>query len=435
MASTCSAYSRPALPPSGSGGVLDLQLVEHGRAFRVEAARHGPGARRHVPVPVLEGLPVRVEILDGDHGPHGTQPQGLSLRLPELPGEQLGVDRAAVHVAQRYPAPRQEPVKLDDPPDEVRVCLLPERFARLAEELVDERGDAVGHRVGVEQRIVERVPLPRAAEPDLQVVVLSVGTREDATHLVAEVPLDFEHERARAAPGIVRLPGEELPGERVHAGGRLAGADRPDDEQAGVESLLGDHEPGRPVALGGHGRMVQFADHERRRIVLRRDGPGREPAPVPAAGERLEPHPRDRDHDASGQEHGHAGREEVPEVDRPVQARIVMGDQVEVRVAARPGERREERAPGERRQGQPDEDERPRPHRSPTLPGGIDVAGATPGGRGGELCENTLAATPHRALGEGGRSRLGLIGPSGNGRAGHEAARHHRAGGWTERPA
>ena len=53
---------RPALPPSGSVAVLDLQLPKQGCAFRIEAARHGLGAGRHVPVPVLEGLPVRIEI-------------------------------------------------------------------------------------------------------------------------------------------------------------------------------------------------------------------------------------------------------------------------------------------------------------------------------------------------------------------------------------
>ena len=357
--------------------VFDLQLVEPRRAVQIEPAGHLGAAGRHVPAPVPERLLVVVEILGGDDGPHGAAPQRLGLRLPDLPGEQLRVHRAAVDVAERDPAPRQEPVKLDDPPDEVRVRLLPERFARLAEELVDERGDAVRHRVGVEQRIVERVPLPRAAEPDLQVVVLPVRLAEDAPDLVAEISLDLEHERARAAAGIVRLPGEKLPGERVHAGGGLAGADGADDEDAGVESLLGDDEPGGAIALGRDRGVVQFADDERGRVVVCRGGPCREPAPVAPAGERLKPDPRDREHDRAGEKHGHAGREEVPDVERPVQARIVVGDQVEVRVAAGTGERREERAPGEGRKCHPDEDERPRPHRSVNLPVGILGAGAT----------------------------------------------------------
>ena len=55
----------------------------------------------------------------------------------------------------------------------------------------------------------------------------------------------------------------------------------PDDEQAGVEPLLGDHEPGGPLALRGHGRVVQFADDERGRVVVRRT------RAMPAACRRL----------------------------------------------------------------------------------------------------------------------------------------------------
>ena len=178
------------LAPGGAGDrlgpALDLQLREQRSEFRVEAASHPARARRHVPVPVLEGLLVRREILGGDDGPHRTQPQGLLLRLLDLLREELRVHSAAVDVPERDPAPRQEPVKLDDPAHEIRVCLLPERFAGLAEELVDEGGHAVGHRVGVQVRIVERVPLPRAPEPDLEVVVLPSRVAQDAADLVTE---------------------------------------------------------------------------------------------------------------------------------------------------------------------------------------------------------------------------------------------------------
>ena len=52
----------------------------------------------------------------------------------------------------------------------------------------------------------------------------------------------------------------------------------------------------------------------------------------------------------------------------------------------------------------------------------------------GRGCASTLAAMPYRAFGEGGRSRHDRCGPSGNGRAGREAGRHHRASGCTESP-
>ena len=75
------------------------------------------------------------------------------------------------------------------------IGLLPERFAALAEELVDEGGDAVGERVGVEQRIVERVPLQRAVEPDLEVVAAAPGVVEDPPHAVAEAGISLRKSR------------------------------------------------------------------------------------------------------------------------------------------------------------------------------------------------------------------------------------------------
>ena len=147
--------------------------------------------------------------------------------------------------------------------------MLPERFSALAEELVDQGCDAVGERVGVEERIVERVPLPGAVEADLQVVVHASGLREDPPHVAAEVALDLEHQGTRPARGPVGLPGEELLGERIHAGRGLAGADGPDDEDAGVEPHLGNEEPGGSLALARNGGMVELADHDRRCRIAR----------------------------------------------------------------------------------------------------------------------------------------------------------------------
>ena len=99
-----------------------------------------------------------------------------------------------------------------DPAHEIRKGLLAERFSALAEELVDEGGDAVGERVGVEQRIVERVPLQRAVEPDLEVVATAPGVVEDAAHAVAEAAISLRKSRwyndlatpygLRVSPGV-----------------------------------------------------------------------------------------------------------------------------------------------------------------------------------------------------------------------------------------
>ena len=87
----------------------------------------------------------------------------------------------------------------------------------------------------------------------------------------------------------------------------------------------------------------------------------------------------------------------------PNLAPITASQQVEVGVVAHCAERRVERPAAGGPESGPDDDERGRPHRPRPLPGGTAAAGATPGGRGAS-CENTLAATPYRALGEGGRS-------------------------------
>ena len=63
------------------------------------------------------------------------------------------------------------------------------------------------------------------------------------------------------------------------------------------------------------------------------------------------------------------------------------------------------------------------------FPRGISGAGATP--EAVASCENTLASTPHRAFGEGGCSRHGPCGPSGNGRAGRMAGGRCVRGGCT----
>ena len=333
------------------------------------------------------------EVRVGDHGALRTHPVGHRLGLPDLVGEQLRVHGAAVDVPERDPPARQEPVKLDDPPDEVRVRLLPERFSTLAEKLVDEGSHPVGQRVGVEERIVERVPLPRSAEPDFEVVVSPTRVPEDAPDLMAEVSFDFEHERARAAVGIVGPPVKQLAGERVHAGRGLAGADGPDDEHAGVESLLGNDEPRRPLARAGGGGMVQLPDDERWLVVLGRRGPLGQPAPADDPHERLKPDPPDREAEVSGEDDGRGRCRVVPDADRGVDARIVVGDQVEVGVLAQAGERRADGAPGRRADGRRDDDERAEFHREVNLPVGIDGAVATPRDRG-QGCANTPAPEP-----------------------------------------
>ena len=118
--------------------------------------------------------------------------QGVALDVPEYGKSPNSIYITVyVYTKEHYCTSMDEPVQFDNPAHEVRVGLLPKRLAALAEELVDQGGDAVGERVGVEQRIVERVPLPRAVEPDLEVVVRAAGVLEDPPHAVAEARLSL----------------------------------------------------------------------------------------------------------------------------------------------------------------------------------------------------------------------------------------------------
>ena len=116
--------------------------------------------------------------------------------------------------------------------------------------------------------------------------------------------------------------------------------------------------------------MVQLADHERGRLVGGRSGPLGQPAPPPGPEERLEPDPPDRQRERAREHDQDGGPRVVPDAERVVQARIVPGDQVEVRVRARGRERRLERLGTGCADGRTDDGEGTRLHRPDTLPGG-----------------------------------------------------------------
>ena len=139
--------------------------------------------------------------------------QGVALDVPEYGKSPNSLYiNVYVYTKEHYCTSMDAPVQFDDPAHEVRVGLLPERFATLAEELVDQGRDAVGERIGVEQRIVEWVPLPGTAEADLQVVVPAAGLLEDPPHVVAEAAISLRKSRwnndlstrygLRVSPGV-----------------------------------------------------------------------------------------------------------------------------------------------------------------------------------------------------------------------------------------
>ena len=246
--------------------VMGLADAEPGEAI-LHLGRPGRDGASAALVPLdvgqVRGVIGEALVVDGDGRFRG----GRFLQAGVLPGllnaflQKLGVDGTVIHVAEGDPMTGQRPVKLDDPADEVGAGLLPEGLLAGPEELVEQRGDAVGQRVGIHVRR-EGVPLPAAAEPDLQVVAPASRLVEDLPDLVAEVAFDFKHQAGRAFRLVVRLPAEQLPGEGMHAGRRLAGADRAEDGEPGVEPPLVEGEPLGPVNLSRLCGVMQFPNDE-----------------------------------------------------------------------------------------------------------------------------------------------------------------------------
>ena len=187
--------------------------------------------------------------------------------LLDLGGEELRVDGAAVDLLQRHPPFRERPVKLDDPAHQIGIGLLPEGFFALAKKLIEKTRNGVGQRVGIEPPGRERVPLPAALHAQFDVVFLPPRIGQDPADVVTEIPFDFEHQRSRPLQGILRLPGEELTGERVHASRSLPGPDGPEDRHASVQSPLRDGEPGGIENLPCLDRVMDLPNDDGRGLL------------------------------------------------------------------------------------------------------------------------------------------------------------------------
>ena len=162
---------------------VGVQVVEHGRiGVRPEAVgarrvRYKPdgGQREHCRLVVAN-----LTRVDGDPlvAPVGRK----CLCFCNLRREQFLVDGAVIHVSQRHPSGRgaavlgvgQDAVQLDDPADEIRVRLLPERFFAFAEQLIEKGRHGIGKRVRIEPRRAQRVPRQSAIEGQLDVVAFAV---------------------------------------------------------------------------------------------------------------------------------------------------------------------------------------------------------------------------------------------------------------------
>jgi hypothetical protein len=68
-----------------------------------------------------------------------------------------------------------DPTQEDDELQQIGVRLLPERFLRLAQQVVEQRGDRIGHCIRIEI-VVQGVVADAAVDADLHVVRLATGT-------------------------------------------------------------------------------------------------------------------------------------------------------------------------------------------------------------------------------------------------------------------
>ena len=135
--------------------------------------------------------------------PRIRQVRRVGLRLLDLLGEQRLVDGAVVHVSQRHPSAGQHAVQLDDPPDQIRVGLLPERFFALPEELIQEGRRPCTRASTNRARWHSRDSTSAGRQgTQLDVVVGAAQLGEHPADVVANIALHFKDERGGAPLGI-----------------------------------------------------------------------------------------------------------------------------------------------------------------------------------------------------------------------------------------
>ena len=157
---------------------------------------------------------------------------------------------------------------------------------------------------------------------------------------MAEIAFDFQDQASRPALGIDRLPGQNLLGERVHAGRGLAGPHSSENGNSGIEAPLRDNEPGGVGDFDGFDRVVNLPDNDARPgVFVGRQGPGGQQFEGgQIAAHVLKPDPPDRDKNKPADNDCDGGRGIVPADDPAVEVGGVIEHQVEHRIVAGQGE-------------------------------------------------------------------------------------------------
>jgi hypothetical protein len=190
-------------------------------------------------------------------------PRGLSSPLIGRNGALVDIEKSHVIVGDL--------VKQNDELHEVCIRLLPEGFFPLAEQIVQERGDAVCQRVGIEV-VVQWVVAVLGIEADFDVILCTAMPGENLLHLMAEVAFYFENQSADLFVAILGFIGDKLLDKRIHATTGLAGANCADDGNSGEKPALRDREPAGCFRWYGPAWVVDLADNEKHVLPLARIG-------------------------------------------------------------------------------------------------------------------------------------------------------------------
>src|SRR5258708_15836636 len=169
------------------------------------------------------------------------EPENDVLGLREAVLEERRRDRALVDIEEGNVVVRGL-MKKDDELHEVGVGLLPEGLLATAKEIVEERGNVVRERVGVEI-VVKRVVAVLGIETDFDVIVGELVTREDVFYLAAKIAFHLQNQTADTFLFVRRFVSQNLLRKRKHAATRFTTANSAQDGDSREQTVLGDREP------------------------------------------------------------------------------------------------------------------------------------------------------------------------------------------------
>ena len=168
-AANCARFrGSPALvcaPLSVMSSYGDSSVLKEGLQFVRLNGLHSVSGFDKLPLKLVQFLVSENSI---DVHQHVERAEHLLAAMYPVP-KQGRIDRAFVNIEQGDVVV-QRLVKQDDELDEVRVRLLPERLFALAEQIVQQRRNAVRERVGV-QVVMQRVIPELGVQADLQIIL------------------------------------------------------------------------------------------------------------------------------------------------------------------------------------------------------------------------------------------------------------------------